>query len=138
MDSPPLWRKHLAPYYERRIAQLRAAGKYTYIHIDGAMKRLLREIRASSFDGIEACTPLPQGDVSLAEIQEALGEKVLLDGIPAIFFLEHYDWADIESCTREVVERFYPRLILGISDELPPDADIERVRRVGELVQSLV
>jgi hypothetical protein len=29
-------------------------------------------------------------------------------------------------------------LILGISDEIPPDGDIERVRRVGELVRELV
>jgi hypothetical protein len=33
---------------------------------------------------------------------------------------------------------FYPRLILGISDEIPPDGDIERVQFVGDLVQELV
>jgi len=36
---------------------------------------------------------------------------------------------------KQVVELFYPRLVLGISDELPPDGDIERVRLVGELMQ---
>jgi hypothetical protein len=33
---------------------------------------------------------------------------------------------------------FDPRLILGISDETPPDGDIERVQLVGDLVQELV
>jgi len=41
-------------------------------------------------------------------------------------------------CVKHVVELFYPRLVLGISDEIPPDGDIERVRLVSELVQELV
>jgi hypothetical protein len=39
---------------------------------------------------------------------------------------------------KRLVELFYPRLILGISDELPPDGDIERVKLVGQLVEELV
>ncbi len=137
MDPPGIWRKYLSPYYERRITQFKAAGKYTFIHIDGAMKPLLKLIRESSFDAIEACTPLPQGDVTIAEIQEALGDKILVDGIPAVFFLPPFTEEDIRACVRELVERFYPRLILGISDEIPPDGDIERVRMVGEMVQNM-
>lgn len=138
MDPPPTWRKLLMPYWEKRVAQLRAAGKATHIHIDGTMKPLLRLIRDSPFDGIEACTPVPQGDVTLEEIKAAIGDKVLLDGIPAILFLPMYPVEQLVTCTRRLVELFYPRLILGISDELPPDADIERVRMVGALVQDLV
>jgi hypothetical protein len=37
-------------------------------------------------------------------------------------------------CARRAVELFHPRLILGISDEIPPDGDIERVRMVGEMM----
>ena len=137
MDPPTIWRKHLIPYYRRRDAQIRAAGKFTHIHIDGAMKRLIRDIRESPFDGIEACTPLPQGDVTIAEIKEALGDKLLLDGIPAVYFLPTFSEQEIRDCVRELVDRFYPHLILGISDEIPPDGDIERVRMVGEMVQEM-
>jgi len=43
------------------------------------------------------------------------------------------------ACVRRLVELFYPRLILGISDEIPPDGDkIERGRLVGEFIQELV
>jgi len=138
MDPPPTWRKLLMPYWEKRVAQLQAAGKVTHIHIDGAMKPLLKLIRESPFDAIEACTPAPQGDVTLEEIKEALGDKVLLDGIPAVYFLPMYPLETLLECTRRVVELFHPRLILGISDEIPPDGDIERVRMVGELVRGLV
>ncbi len=137
MDPPTIWRKYLIPYYRRRDAQLKAAGKFTHIHVDGAMKRLLRDVRESPFDGIEACTPEPQGDVTIAEIKEALGDKVLLDGIPAVYFLPTFSYDDICRCVNELVDRFYPHLILGISDELPPDADIERVRMVGEMLEKM-
>jgi hypothetical protein len=138
MDPPTIWRRHLIPYYRHRNAQLQKAGKYTHIHIDGAMRRLLKDISESPFDGIEACTPLPQGDVSIQEIKIALGTKVLLDGIPAVFFMDTFSFEDIRTCVRELADSFYPRLVLGISDELPPNADIERVRLVGEMIQDMV
>ncbi|MCU0503644.1 MAG: hypothetical protein MUC51_18140 [Anaerolineae bacterium] len=104
MDPPPTWRKLLMPYWEKRVAQLQAAGKMTHIHIDGAMQPLIKLIRESPFDAIEACTPVPQGDVTLEEIKEALGDKVLLDGIPAVYFLAMYPLETLLECTRRVVE----------------------------------
>ncbi len=71
------------------------------------------------FDGFEALTPAPQGDVTLEEMREHMGDKVLLDGIPAVLFLEHHPREQLQECTERVVELFHPRLVLGISDELP-------------------
>jgi len=138
MDPPPIWREHLVPYYRRRVAQLQAAGKFVHIHVDGAMKPLLPHLRDCPWDGIEAATPLPQGDISLQQIKEALGDSVLLDGIPAVYFLPSFSEDTLMECVRELVDLFYPRLVLGISDELPPDGLIDRVRLVGQLVQALV
>ena len=138
MDPPPIWREHLAPYYCQRVEQLHEAGKLVHIHVDGTMRPLLPYLRDSPWDGIEAATPLPQGDVTLEEIKEALGDRVLLDGIPALYFLPSFSTEALIECVKHVVELFYPRLVLGISDEIPPDGDIERVRLVGELVQELV
>lgn len=137
MDPPQIWLQHLIPYYRRRTEQLHAAGKFVHIHIDGAMKPLLPYLRECPWDGIEAATPIPQGDVTLEEIKAGMGDLVLLDGIPALFFLPSYPVEDLIDCAERVVELFYPRLVLGISDEIPPDGDIERVRSVGELIQTL-
>ncbi len=138
MDPPPIWSEHLVPYYCQRVEQLHTADKFVHIHVDGAMKPLLPHLRDCSWDGIEAATPLPQGDVTLEEIKEALGDRVLLDGIPALYFLPSFSTETLIEGLKQVVELFYPRLVLGISDEIPPDGDIERVRLVGELVQELV
>ncbi|HHX64558.1 MAG TPA: hypothetical protein GX702_06680 [Chloroflexi bacterium] len=137
MDPPSIWNEHLVPYYRLRTEQLHAAGKRAFILIDGAMKPLLPYLRACPWDGIEAATPLPQGDVTIDEIEQALGDLILLDGIPAIYFLPSFPESELIACVNELVERFHPRLILGISDEIPPDGDIERVRLVGEMVQQM-
>ena len=63
---------------------------------------------------------------------------MLLDGIPALYFLPSFSTETLIECVKRVVDLFYPRLVLGISDEMPPDGDIERTRLVGELVQELV
>lgn len=58
------------------------------------------------FEGLEALTPLPQGDVNIEEIKENIGEKVLLDGIPAILFLPHYPMKELEECVEKLIELF--------------------------------
>jgi hypothetical protein len=52
--------------------------------------------------------------------------------------MDTFSFEDIRTCVRELVDTFYPRLVLGISDELPPNADIERVRLIGEMIQDMV
>jgi len=133
--SPAYFERYLIPWYEKRSGQLRSAGIYTHIHIDGYFKSLLPYLPTLPFDGYEALTPLPQGDVSLEEIKEHIGDKVLLDGIPAILFAPHYHQDQLAECVERVIELFHPRLVLGISDELPEGVDesgIERVRWVSE------
>jgi len=136
LDAPDLFRKYCLPYYQRRLKQLKQAGKFVHVHMDGTLKPLLPFIREMAFDGIEAATPLPQGDVTLEELKEALGDKILLDGIPAVLFLRQYSFRELEAMTKKILELFAPRLILGISDEMPPDGDIEKVRLVSEIVQN--
>jgi len=134
IDSPSLFEEHLIPYYKKRINQIHQKGKFCHIHMDGSLKPLLPLINKAGFDGIEAATPLPQGDVTLEELKDGLGDTILIDGIPAILFLPQYPREDLEEFTSKVLDMFFPNLILGVSDEVPPPADIERVRVVSEMV----
>ncbi|MCS7225252.1 MAG: hypothetical protein NZ959_11995 [Armatimonadetes bacterium] len=138
LNPPPMFLKFHIPYYRKRVTQIKAAGKFCHIHMDGSLKPLLPYLRSVDWDGIEAATPFPQGDVTLCELKEAMGDLILLDGIPALYFLPHYSESDLVKCVEELVRLFYPSLILGISDELPPDGDIERVRLVSRLIRDLV
>ena len=134
MCPPPLFEEFVLPQYQRRNERLHAAGKKTYPHWDGDCRQLLPYAHDCGFDGIEAITPVPQGDVTLEQVRDALGDLILLDGIPCTDFLPDTDIASLEENTRKCIEYFHPRLALGISDEISPIGDIERVRRVSEIV----
>jgi hypothetical protein len=137
--SPSYFERYFIPFYEKRSNQLRDAGIYTHVHIDGFFRPLLPYLKELPFDGYEALTPVPQGDVSLEEIKEYIGDKVLLDGIPAILFLPHHPIEQLQRCVEETVALFSPRLVLGISDELPEGTDkrgVDRMRWVSEYCKS--
>lgn len=132
---PDLYRKYQLPACQRRCEKLHAAGKFVYSHWDGDCGPLLPLVRETGLDGIEAITPIPQGDVTLEQAKEALGDEMfLLDGIPALYFDETYSVETLVECTRKVIDLFAPKLVLGISDEISSTGDIERVRVVGEIV----
>ncbi|NLD74746.1 MAG: hypothetical protein GX649_18760 [Chloroflexi bacterium] len=127
--SPRYWHEYLVPFWERRAGQLHAAGIYSHVHIDGFFHNLLPFLKDLPFDGIEALTPTPQGDVALEEIAAHIGDKVLLDGLPAVLFMPPYSREELLAAVERTVA-LIPRLILGISDELPEGADMEGLERV--------
>ncbi|NLE45801.1 MAG: hypothetical protein GX620_13850 [Chloroflexi bacterium] len=133
--SPRYFERYFIPFYERRVGQLKRAGIYSHVHIDGYFRSLLKYLKDLPFDGYEALTPLPQGDVALEEIKEYIGDKVLLDGIPAVMFLSSYTPDALMATVERVVGLFHPRLILGVSDEVPQGAGdnaIARLRMVSD------
>ncbi|NMC05148.1 MAG: hypothetical protein GYA24_08055 [Candidatus Lokiarchaeota archaeon] len=137
LTPPRYYREYCIPYYNRRIKQLHDAGKFCHIHMDGSLKDLLPLIKETHFDGIEAATPEPQGDVTVDEIKEGLGDKVLLDGIPATLFMKEFPESRLEDTTRHLIELFGSRLILGVSDELPPNGQIARFKTVSKVVEQM-
>ena len=135
-NTPKLYNEYFVPYYQKRLEPLQKAGKFCHIHMDGAIKPLLPYINDPGFDAIEAATPLPQGDVTLEELKDATGDTILMDGIPAILFLPQYSYEELEDLTKNVIDLFSPNLILGISDEISPVGEIEKVRFVSKLVEN--
>jgi hypothetical protein len=132
--SPTLFKKYVLPEYQRRCARLHEAGKFVNSHWDGDCRPLLPFMRDTGLDGIEAITPLPQGDVTLEETKAALGDMFLIDGLPAIYFDRMFSEKTLLDCARRCIDLFAPNLVLGISDEISSTGDIERIRLVGQLV----
>jgi hypothetical protein len=133
---PSLFEKYHLPACQLRCDRLHSAGKFVCSHWDGDCRPLLRYARETRLDGIEAITPLPQGDVTLEEVKEALGDDIfLLDGIPAVYFDETFSVETLIECTKKIIDLFAPKLVLGISDEISSTGDIERIRIVGDIVK---
>ena len=133
--APSLFRRYILPAYQRRTERLHAAGKTCHSHWDGMCPQLLRFIPETGLDGVEALTLEPMGVLTISQIKEALGERIiLLDGIPMTSFLPGSPDGELERITRQLIETFAPNLILGISDEPSPDCSIDKIRRVVEIV----
>lgn len=133
--SPQLFEQYVLPEYQARCKKLHEAGKFVYAHFDGDNRGLTHFYQQTGMDGIEAITPVPQGDVTLEEMKEGLGDRMyMIDGIPAIYFDETYPEEVLVDCVHKILDLFAPNLILGISDEISSTGDIERIRLVGKIV----
>ena len=132
---PPYFRKYVASFYQRVNQRVHQMGMCTTSHWDGFVKQLLPLAGETGLDGLECVTPLPQGDVSLEEMKDGMKSMFLRDGIPAVMFCPWTSIDSLETHVKRLLVVFHPRIILGISDLLPANADIERVRFVNNIVK---
>ncbi|MEM2739836.1 MAG: hypothetical protein QXQ29_03445 [Candidatus Bathyarchaeia archaeon] len=140
MTPPKIFEKYCLPYYQERADYLHRRGKYVHIHVDGYARQLLPLLRESGLDGVEALTVKPVGDMTLGDIEKHLGDDmIILDGIPYIYFIPEAVGLDkFEEFVERIVSMFRGRLILGVSDELPPPADVSRVGKVSEIIDRIL
>ncbi len=121
--------------WARRIAE---AGRYSCIHMDGSLRGLLRQESSIGLTFIEGMTPAPVGDVALPEWDSFRGGSGVIywGGIPGPFFTAAVDDATFDRFVVQAlsVMRNDRRYVLGVADQVPPDALESRVRRVAELV----
>jgi hypothetical protein len=137
-NPPPVYEKYLLPYFERMVKACRQAGKFTFAHYDGDLEDLLPYMSNDRFpfDGIEAPTFYPQGNVRIEDFRKALGDRIIvLDGIPSTIFLPHYSEERFDNFVQQVLEFFSPNLILGVSDEYSPNGLFSRLRKVASIVE---
>lgn len=133
----PFFETHMLPVYERRLSRLHAAGVKAAVHLDGAVRGLLPLLAAAGIDAIEAVTPQPAGDMPVQEMRPAAGSDsvILWGGVPGAMFAPPYTWADMDAHVRRVLDAWRgQRFILGVADQVPPDGDIDFVRRIADLV----
>jgi hypothetical protein len=131
---PPYFKEYVIPFYQRVMPSVHSQGMVASSHFDGYLKQILPLMQDTCLDGLECVTPVPQGDVTLAEMKEAMGDMFLRDGIPAVYMCTWTPIKTLRSHVQELIEMFYPRLILGISDLLPANGDVERIRLVKSMV----
>jgi uroporphyrinogen-III decarboxylase len=130
---------YIRAYQEEWIREIAKAGKYSFIHMDGTLKGLLRREASTGVTVIEAMTPEPVGDLAVSLWGETAGnpKTILWGGIPGSFFTPHVSDEEYDRHVQEVlrVMRREPRYVLGVADQVPPDAREERVKRVKDLVE---
>lgn len=103
MVSPDTFQRYCAPVYDYACSTLGQAGKLTFAHYDGMNRALSACIADTGIDIIEAFTPPPMGDMTVAEARAAWPGKVLCLNFPGCLFRE--DPRVIEAHTRAYMEQ---------------------------------
>jgi uroporphyrinogen-III decarboxylase len=135
---PPFFREYYTPYYQEFSKLLHENGKYLSCHADSDTSLILDEIMDAGFDMAECFVTHPMVPCTLEQARGAWGDKVVIwGGIPSIMVCEPVTDQRFEEYMTHVFETIAPgdAFIFGVADNVMPEAKIERIRRVTEMVQ---
>lgn len=137
---PPFFQKEIVPWLQKVSDRLHAAGKLLLTHTDGENLGLLPYYSSCRFDVGESVCPAPMTQCTLAEIRAGMGPNTTVwGGIPSVALLE-------DSMDDAIFERYLDQvfaelgggdhLIFGVSDNVPPDASLDRLERIKERIEA--
>jgi hypothetical protein len=135
---PAFFRDEIAPWLRSVTDRTHAAGKLVLTHADGENDALLPMFAGCGLDVAESVCTRPMVRNSLAELRAGFGPATTIwGGIPAVALLpDSMDDAAFEAFLDGTFSELGTgeRLILGVSDNVPPDADLSRLERIGERI----
>jgi len=139
--SPADFHTHFAGSYHRTADELHSNGKYLVVHAGGPVKRLLPLMADAGVDAIEGIAGPPHGDATIKEAREAAGpELTLWGGIPQDYLVKAHSEELFEMAVREAARQATgdSRVILGIADRVPVDADFSRLKATARFIADTV
>ena len=136
---PPFFEQEILPWLKKACKRIHEAGKLVLCHTDGENNGLFPLYRIIDFDIAESVCTNPMVKNTLNEIRQELGkEKTVWGGLPSIALLPN-------SMSDSVFESFLDsmfdklgsgdHLILGVSDMVPPDADLNRLEKIKQKIE---
>lgn len=132
------YENYMRGYQEKWVNRIREAGKYSFVHLDGTMKGLIRELSSAGFDVLEALTPEPVGDIAIEDLHQWVKDDTIIwGGIPGGLFSDQVSDEDFDAHVIRVLKVMTkePRYVLGVADQVVPHARFDRIKRVSELVK---
>ena len=138
LTYPPYFEQEITPWIRKASRQLGAVGKLVMGHTDGENEGLMDLIRDSGMHIAESICPTPMTKVSLAEYYRRWSRHLTLcGGVPSTIVLPETSEADFEAYMDELFKAVAPgkRMLVGIADQVPPNAIFSRLQRIGERVE---
>jgi hypothetical protein len=105
---PELFRRFVTGYNTEYTRMIQEAGGFARLHCHGRIGRLLDQIREMGVDGIDPVEPPPDGDVDVAGVKAAIGDRVCLMGGIELKHLEAASEAFIEQLVRDTMAQGKP------------------------------
>jgi corrinoid protein of di/trimethylamine methyltransferase len=139
LTFPPMFARHFVPWIRRAQDVLGPRNIRVLCHTDGENQGLMDLIRDSGTDVAEAVCPAPMTKVTIQEYYRRWGNRItIFGGVPSNLLLPQLTPDDQ---FKSFMDGLFAgigsglRFILGIADTTPPDADFERLVRIGDLVR---
>ena len=138
---PAFFEKEILPWLQKVSKKASKKGKYVVTHADGENHDLLHLYPKSGIHITESVTPYPMTKCTLKEIRAGMGESITIyGGIPAIVLLEN---SMDDTAFKLYMEKFFSEeigdgtgLILGVADNVPPRAKLERIQEINTMVKN--
>lgn len=113
--------KYYVQHYNEAAEIMHKHGKLIGCHFDANCKLLSKAIAKTDLDYIEAFTPAPDTDMTLAEARKAWSEKVLWLNFPSSVHLRTD--LEIEAVTIEMLNELesVEGIIMGITEDIPSE-----------------
>ncbi len=135
---PTYFEKEIQPWLQKVGPAFREKGKVCICHCDGENLGLMDILPASGFQVAEAICPWPMTKVKIQDYYRRWRDRLtIFGGIPSNILLD--DLAtdeEFEGYLDALFRDLAPgdRFIVGIADTTPPQANWDRLRRLGDRV----
>lgn len=128
--------EYYVPHYNEAAEIMHQHGKLIGCHFDANCKTLAKAISGTDLDYIEAFTPAPDTDMTLAEACAAWSEKVLWLNFPSSVHLRGN--AEIKQVTMDLLNQAgkIEGLIMGITEDIPAHRWQESCREIMDGLES--
>jgi hypothetical protein len=126
--------RYIVPRYDEAADVLHAAGKRIGVHMDADNKAFAPAVARSKIDVIEAFTPPPDCDMSVAEARAAWPDKTLWVNFPSSVHLARPE--RIRLATEEILDQAdgMRRFLIGITEDIPQDVVLESLTVIAETI----
>ena len=111
--------EYVLPHYDELAEELRKRGKLLLVHLDANCRLFADAIACSGIDIVEAFTPAPDTDLTLAEARAAWPEKILWINFPSSVHLSSDEV--VYETTRDLIAQDggSQKLLIGITEDVP-------------------
>lgn len=135
--GPVRYREFCLPLFDECAGHFHRNGKLLGTHMDGNTRAWAADVARCKLDYIEAFTPSPDTDMTLADALKAWPGKVMWINFPSSVHLFSID--KIKQTTRELIQAAAGtnRLIIGITEDIPEDRWQGNLLAISETIDEM-
>jgi corrinoid protein of di/trimethylamine methyltransferase len=139
LTFPPMFAQHFVPWIRKAKEVLGPKNIRILCHTDGENLGLMDLLHESGMDVAEAVCPAPMTKVTIQEYYRRWSDRItIFGGVPSNLLLPQLT---PDEQFKSFMDALFSgigdgrRFVLGIADTTPPDADFERLVRIGDMVR---